>query len=516
MKSTVVCVFQILSLFAWEGSAIAQTPQLKTDFNLTISSTNDTYAYAPSIIYEGGVYHTFYCSAGESPYWDAIRYRTSSDGVTWSSPTVVLTGSDPVPFLKDHGACDPSVVSFGGFYYLFYGNYDFTLHPTSGLAYGGTIGVARSRNISGPYDKLTTSNTWVHNPTNPKSIVVPKVPYSPGPDGENGYGAGQPTVVNRNGVLYMWYSDWTADRPTPHPNPEVNRQLLTVTRDPTTWPAGVDVLEGTSPTFTKIVTTCWDVKYDIASGKFVEFSPSAANSPDAGVGMRTSSDGIHWSSESYLADLPAGINETAEFGISGSPLGEMTITSQPLFAFKVPAANSGGLPYDLAAGFLEYPGQLQATDPGLSWRIVGAADLNNDGKLDLVWQHTTLGTPAYWLMDGTTKLSDGYFNPANNGVAYSGASDLKLVSVVDITGDGKPDLVWQQISTGAIVSWALNGTLWVQTEAVSHPFGTIGTDWRLAGATDLTGDGKPDLLWYQWSTGAIGCWIMNWLTYVSG
>jgi hypothetical protein len=39
---------------------------------------------------------------------------------------------------------------------------------------------------------------------------------------------------------------------------------------------------------------------------------------------------------------------------------------------------------------------------GLDWQIVGAADYNVDGHVDIVWQNTITGESGIWLMNGTT------------------------------------------------------------------------------------------------------------------
>src|SRR6185295_15129599 len=79
------------------GKPAVTAVQHASGFTTRLVSAADTYAYAPSIIYENGVYHAFFCSnSGEVPYWDAIRHISSSDGFTWSSPPdVVLRGSAP-------------------------------------------------------------------------------------------------------------------------------------------------------------------------------------------------------------------------------------------------------------------------------------------------------------------------------------------------------------------------------------------------------------------------------------
>lgn len=49
--------------------------------------------------------------------WDAIRYTTSADGASWSSPEVALTTSNLYNY---NSVCDPSVVRFRGVYYMYH------------------------------------------------------------------------------------------------------------------------------------------------------------------------------------------------------------------------------------------------------------------------------------------------------------------------------------------------------------------------------------------------------------
>jgi hypothetical protein len=46
-----------------------------------------------------------------------------------------------------------------------------------------------------------------------------------------------------------------------------------------------------------------------------------------------------------------------------------------------------------------------STVPNPDWRIVGAADLNADGSVDLLWQHVTAGTALIWWMNGLVGTS---------------------------------------------------------------------------------------------------------------
>ena len=67
-----------------------------------------------------------------------------------------------------------------------------------------------------------------------------------------------------------------------------------------------------------------------------------------------------------------------------------------------------------ASGVRFSPNSVQDTN----WRVVGAADLNHDRKLDLVFQHRTDGTLAVWLMDGFQLTSAQLLTPAQPGGSW--------------------------------------------------------------------------------------------------
>jgi hypothetical protein len=167
--------------------------------NASIAPVTIQYAYAPSMILKDGVYHVFFCSGGKLfPAWDYIRYVKSTDGgQTWSDPVDMLRATAFNG--NDLAACDPSVVFFQGFYYMYYGS----ANTTGSNSFQTVVQVARSTAIDGPYLTYTQRGTWEDLPDDPQVIIKPLVTRSHAP---TGYGAGQPSVVVLNGKLLMWYN----------------------------------------------------------------------------------------------------------------------------------------------------------------------------------------------------------------------------------------------------------------------------------------------------------------------
>jgi RHS repeat-associated protein len=150
------------------------------------------------------------------------------------------------------------------------------------------------------------------------------------------------------------------------------------------------------------------------------------------------------------------------------------------------------------------------------------ADVNGDGKSDLVWslwectgwygngcqahRETWLSTGAGWTA-GAPPAGGGYF-ALNDGAGY-GDGGLRLA---DVNGDGKSDLVW---SLWECTDWYGSGCqahreTWLSTETswtagAPPPTGGYFTMWDGAGRgagglelVDLDGDGSDDVLWQLW------------------
>lgn len=156
----------------------------------------------------------------------------------------------------------------------------------------------------------------------------------------------------------------------------------------------------------------------------------------------------------------------------------------------------------LKEGVLTNPSRVD--DP--RWRIVASADMDADGKTDLIWQHDN-GTVAAWLMDDSTLREGVLLSPSSVP-----PDTWQIVAAGDINHDGHPDLIWQH-KNGMLATWLMMKTTMTASILLTPNQVNGGSVWRIKGMADFNQDGRQDLLW-QHSSGYLAVWFMDGATMV--
>jgi subtilisin len=131
-------------------------------------------------------------------------------------------------------------------------------------------------------------------------------------------------------------------------------------------------------------------------------------------------------------------------------------------------------------------------------------DINGDGRADIVWQNLADGALSTWWLDGSNVIG----TYSLGGISQVSDTNWQVVGSGDLNGDGNPDLVWQHRSEGWIAVWYLVGNDVVSTQFLSINR-VADLNWEIKGVDDIDHDGKADLIWQHRSQGWLAAWLMD-------
>jgi hypothetical protein len=144
----------------------------------------------------------------------------------------------------------------------------------------------------------------------------------------------------------------------------------------------------------------------------------------------------------------------------------------------------------------------------VNWQIVGAADIDGDGKSNLFWRYTG--------SDANLRGANVIWRNLDNGVNAIGlqqVSDLnwRVESVVDLgydaTGKNSTAMVWRNYATGQNLAWFLADGVKTSTDKVLPTVGDL--NWEIVAVDDFNQDNAPDLVWRNNVSGQNLIWYFD-------
>jgi len=100
-------------------------------------------------------------------------------------------------------------------------------------------------------------------------------------------------------------------------------------------------------------------------------------------------------------------------------------------------------------------------------------------------------------------MSGGQLAGFNGNLGHMG-SEWHVAGAGDVNGDGTADIVWVD-NRNDVEIWQMRGG---QIAQFVHPTGHQGAEWQLKGVADFTADGRADLLWLG-GVGGAQIWDVN-------
>ena len=132
------------------------------------------------------------------------------------------------------------------------------------------------------------------------------------------------------------------------------------------------------------------------------------------------------------------------------------------------------------------------------YRPVAVADINGNGKSDIVFRSPTSGKITIWYMDGSTRTA---YN------SHSVSTGLTLLGAMDMSGDRKADLVFSDAQRKLVMELSLGTTFSLKNTSLVFPSG-----YEPRALVDVNGNKMGDILFHSKSAGKFIVWYMSGIT----
>lgn len=147
------------------------------------------------------------------------------------------------------------------------------------------------------------------------------------------------------------------------------------------------------------------------------------------------------------------------------------------------------------------------------WDVSGVSDANGDGKPDILIRHKTNGTTGLWTIDGQTRIASGYVAAYDGTNSVLSTATWTVAGFSDVSGDGKADIVFRNKTDGSFYIMIMDKNIIVKTGYAKNASGTTlkptYATWAVAAIADVNGDKKSDIILRNASDGSFYIYLMD-------
>jgi hypothetical protein len=134
----------------------------------------------------------------------------------------------------------------------------------------------------------------------------------------------------------------------------------------------------------------------------------------------------------------------------------------------------------------------------LNWQISGITDANGDGQLEILWRNYSSGENAFWNLNNEALIASRLTLEDKIHPGW------KIVGVADINNDGRTDIIWQNSVSGEGAIWQMGEQLGQLDKGFF--LAKQSTDSLIERLIDLNGDNKVDIISRNYRTGENMLW----------